>query len=159
MRKLILVTLAVLLMTACSQLPNRQASYAGPVSYINDASRKKSAIRIYFYELAMVDGREVYASSNCHYDGGGSEQVGVNACSARHAVPAGEHTLRIRAVNYLTVPFFSLFNDRYKAEGDVTVNLARGVEYFVRGEIFDDRAAVWIEDSKGNLVSRRIEAK
>ena len=78
-------------------------------------------------------------------------------CSLRHPAPAGKQVLHIRAVNYATVPFFTLFNNIYKVEGDVVVTLEAGKEYFVKGEISKGYTAVWVEDSKGNLVSRKIE--
>lgn len=157
MKRLLTVFIASLLVTSCSQVRHTPQNYTGPVAYINDASKKVSLTKFHYFELAMVDDDPIYSSSTCAYDGSDNAQEGLNTCATRHPVPAGKHRLHIRAVNYVTVPFFTLFNNIYKAEGDVYINLEAGKEYFVRGEITSDRAAVWIEDSKGDLVSHRIE--
>lgn len=146
-----------LVIMGCAQAPVNPVAFTGPLAHINDASKKVSMVRTHFFELAMVDDQAVYSSSACTYDGGDGEQAGLNLCSARSPVPAGKRILHIRAVNYVTVPFFSLFTNMYKAEGDVVLTLEAGKEYFVKGEIFDDRASVWIEDARGDVVSRKID--
>lgn len=157
MTRLFFVICTVLLLASCAQVKPSPESFTGPVANINDTNRKISAIKMNFYEVAEIDGRNIYSSSACTSEGGEHEQVGLSVCSLRHPTPAGKQLLHIRAVNYATVPFFTLFNNIYKVEGDVVVTLEAGKEYFVKGEISKGYAAVWVEDSKGSLVSRKIE--
>jgi hypothetical protein len=157
--KVLTVFLVSWLLAACAQIPNTPATYSGSVAHLNDSIRKVSMIKWHFYELSMVDDRPIYASSACTYDGGANSQLGSDVCRGRHPVPAGKRIIHIRAVNYLSVPFFSLFNNIYKVEGDVLVTLEAGAEYFVQGELTQGDAAVWIEDATGELVSQKIEMR
>lgn len=158
-QKLFTVFFATLLLAACAQVPNTPTTYSGPVAHLNDGIRKVSVIKWHFYELSMIDDKPIYASSSCTYGDGANSQLGSDVCSGRHPVPAGKRILHIRAVNYLTVPFFSLLNNIYKVEGDVLVTLDAGKEYFVKGELTKGYAAVWVEDAMGEVVSQKIETR
>jgi hypothetical protein len=158
-QKLVTVFFASLVLAACAQIPNTPTTYSGPVAHLNDGIIKVSVIKWHFYELSMVNNKPIYASSSCTYDDGANSQLGSDLCRGRHPVPAGEHILHIRAVNYLTVPFFSLLNNIYKVEGDVLVTLEAGKEYFVKGELTKSNAAVWVEDAMGELVSQKIKTR
>ncbi|CAA0111549.1 Uncharacterised protein [Zhongshania aliphaticivorans] len=162
MKRVFFAFITALLLTNCAQVnefSGLSQSYSGPVAHINDSSSKVSLIKQHFYELAAVNDKHVYASSTCTQDGGNANQQGLSLCSQRHEVPAGKQRLNIRAVNYVTVPFFSFFNNIYKAEGSVLVNLEVGEEYFVKGNIDGDKAAVWVEDARGDMVSAKIESR
>lgn len=158
-QKLFAVFFACLLLAACAQTPNTPITYSGPVAHLNDGIKKVSLIKWHFYELSMIGDKPIYASSSCTYNDGANSQLGADVCKGRHPVPAGKQLLHIRAVNYLTVPFFSLLNNIYKAEGDVLVTLEAGKEYFVKGQLTKGYAAVWVEDAMGERVSRKIETR
>jgi hypothetical protein len=111
MTKFFTMSFAFLVLVGCAQAPVNPIAFTGPLAHINDASKKVSMVRTHFFELAMIDDQSINASSTCTYDSGEDVQTGLSVCSARHPVPAGKRILHIRAVNYLTVPFFALFTN------------------------------------------------
>ena len=45
----------------------------------------------------------------------------------------------------------------YFVEGDVEVDIKEREVYFVKGELSKEYSAIWLENSKGEIVSPKIE--
>jgi hypothetical protein len=73
------------------------------------------------------------------------------------SVPATRAVLHLHGTTYFAAPILAISGKNYSVEGDVEVDLKPGGRYFVKGVLSKNYSAVWLEDSKGNIVSDKVE--
>lgn len=146
-------------LVGCVSIENLPKGYNGPVSQITDTYESVSSTRAYFFELALVDGRNVYASSTFTASQNQGKGARMEIFSTGRPVPSKESVLHLRGVTHVAMPILALGGKMYSVSGDITVSLEAGKEYFVKGELSNQYSAVWLEDSEGNIVSEKIESR
>lgn len=112
-----------------------------------------------FYIVTAIDGVEVRQTA-LRESIGASYGRGADLVvrQVERAAPAGNVTLRLRAVQAQAAPIASIFRSIFsggnlEAEGTVTVELMANKRYKVKGLLDSLKREVWIEDDQGKEVS------
>lgn len=156
-RKILMALLAIPLLHGCASYAPIPENYKGPVVTIKDTHQPVSPTKVYFFELSKVDGRDVETSSQATYEHNYGQGFIVNSIVRMRGVPATPSTLDIQGVTHYGAPILALAGENPEVRGTVTVDLQPGEVYSVRGELSMAHSAVWVENSKGEIVSEKIE--
>lgn len=65
-------------------------------------------------------------------------------------------TLSLQGITYYPAPILSIGADSNSIKGDINVSLQKDESYFVKGYLSNNYQAIWLEDSKGNIISKKI---
>ncbi|MFT6046889.1 MAG: hypothetical protein ACI9WC_002600 [Arenicella sp.] len=154
-----LLLVIVFFIQGCATFTPVPEGYAGPLVTIEDTSNIVSNTKVQFFELVKVDARNVSSSSyetRVLNEGSG---ISMTPVISKRQVPALKSTLSIQGVTYFAAPILAIGGGNFNVKGDVDMELKEDETYSVRGELSKTYSAVWVEDSKGNVVSQKIEKR
>ena len=133
--------------------------YTGKRATIKDTYKHVSSTKSYFFQLAKIDKRNVLTSSSATYERNYGQGMMMSVVTTEREVPAVKALLHIEGITHVAAPILAFGGGMYSVEGDVEVNLESGKTYIVHGKLSEKYSAVWVEDNKGNIVSKKIEKK
>ncbi len=130
--------------------------YKGSLVTVHDSLKSRGPQQAYFFELSKVDGRSVTTSSSATYDANYGNGLSMTPVVEKRKIPAKKSTLSIQGVTHFAAPILALGGGNYHVQGDVIVNLKPGNTYYIKGKLSKTYKAVWVENSQGKIVSKKI---
>ncbi len=157
MKKLLLFISLLPALIGCASHQPIPDGYSGDLTTIKDSYEYVTSTKIYIFQLAKVDDRDVHTSSAATYERSYGQGFNLYLALEERQVPATNSVLHIEGLTYVAAPVLAFLGGMYSVSGDVTVNLDAGKLYYVKGKLSEDYSAVWLEDQDGNIVSEKIE--
>lgn len=153
-----LIILCIGFISGCS-VPSKPVpdNYKGPTASIYDSNRYLSAQKGYFFELNSVDGRTVTSSSEATRAANYGSGLSMAPVLKNREVPAKKSVLSISGVTAYAAPILSFGSKNLSIKGDVQVALKPNEKYYIKGQLSEKYKAIWVEDSRGKLISKKIE--
>jgi len=159
MKKLITIMAIILALVGCVSNKPIPDGYVGNLATIQDSYKSVSDTKARFFQLAKVDNRDVLTSSSATYEKNYGQGFSMSIVKTQRVVPAIKSTLHIEGITHVAAPILAFGGGMYSVKGVVEVALKSGKTYVVRGVLSENYSAVWLEDSHGNIVSKKIEKK
>ena len=137
-----------LLISACATYEPVPKGYAGATAKLtdstgNDADSERCAS---FFFLDAYDGHDVENSFTATEQGNRGRGMGMTIEGYSRLVPAQEATFHLKARTHCAAPILEVTNKVYMLEGDVRFAPQGDGQYTIKGELGEERSAVWVED-------------
>ena len=157
--KIILSALALALSLAgCASFHDPvPAGHSGAVATLSDTYTDYTGSTVQFFILQKVDGKRVLDSA--HQTAAGNTGRGfrmVPTIVGRRILPI-EQTFTLAGYVQFATDAQALFGDNMLVTGDVRFTPRADEEYFVKGTLGLQKSSIWIEDSKGQPVTAKVE--
>ncbi len=158
MKLRIMLLMVTAFLTGCATNTPIPEGYKGVLATVHDTVKAQDKTLAYFFELTNVDGRSVASSTATTMEKNYGQGFNMAPSENSREVPATKSTLSIQGVSHYAAPILALGGENYAVKGDVTVDLKPNQHYYVKGSLGKSYSAVWLEDSKGRMVSEKIQS-
>ena len=148
------------ILTSCVQYkPIIPKDYVGDLAHIDDTFERKSGGSAYFYYIKSIDGNLVPNAVTASMAASYGQGFVLSALGASRDVPVKPLKIFISAKVIHSAPIASLTDSdaNNHAEGQVEFLPVANMRYVIKGNLSKNYSSVWIEDTNGNAVSKRIE--
>jgi hypothetical protein len=149
------------LLVGCNSYSPVPEGYTGEVATLRDSAKRRSVGSAYMFFAKKIDGRMVTniarSSRSASYGMGNN----LTISNTVRKLPLRPVTLTLVAEVIYAAPIVQMFDrDHSKPlEGEVTFTPEANKNYSVKGTMNLSYSAVWIEDSEGREVTKRIEVR
>ena len=133
--------------------------YTGPTATISDSTDLESRSRSLFFFVAEIDGAAIDNSLRATRSANYGRGFSISPMVIERQVPAKRVVLQLQGRVAYGAPIQEIFNAgrMYVADETIEVELQPQGRYVVRGELTEQRKAVWLEDEKtGERVGRGV---
>lgn len=134
--------------------------FAGPTATLRDTGIPESTKKADFFYAARVDGKSIqntFSRTVERYQGLG---LYMKTVDHQRRVPIKTMTVRLEGRTHYAAPILALFGDEtYNVSGEVSFRPKPGRTYVVKGVLGKGKSAVWIQDSSGRIVTKKVRAK
>ncbi|MEH6458235.1 MAG: hypothetical protein V7749_18040 [Cocleimonas sp.] len=153
-----LIILSVGMISGCS-VPSKPTpdAYKGPVATIYDTNKYLGPEKGYFFELESIDGGSIQSSSEATRIASSGSGFHMSPVLKNRKVPAKKSVLTIRGVTSYAAPILSFGGGNLNIKGNVQLMLKANENYYVKGQLSEKYKAIWLEDSRGRVISNKIE--
>lgn len=153
--------LLLILLTGCSVTsPSVPKGYEGETATVDDTlSRIDNSSASIFY-IDKINDKNVHNSLIATQNASMGQGLKLTVLGASRTVTVQPIQLHIAAQVYNAAPILHIFADKnYLVEGTIQFTPKANESYIVSGKLSDDYSAVWLENTKGEVVSDIIEKK
>ncbi len=133
--------------------------YIGERASIDDTLQTKSTGSAYFYFIKSIDGHAIPNAVTTSMAASYGHGFYLSALGYSREVPIKslKIVLVAKVVHSAPIALWVDPDGNNRAEGVVEFLPVSNMKYLVKGSLSKNYSAVWIEDSSGNIVSKRIE--
>ena len=133
--------------------------YKGNTATITDTFRNRSSASADFYFIEAIDGKDIHNAVQESSSASHNQGPRLTALGHQRTVPAIPATYTISAMVYHAAPITHILNigSNFSVKGNITFTPEKDTRYLVKGKLTETHSAVWIEDSRGNIVSDVVE--
>jgi hypothetical protein len=158
-KKSIVGTLVLAGLSGCSTLSTPvPKGYSGPVATIKDSVNPISESKADFFYVSEIDGKRIEDSRLRTLRTNQGRGFHMIPLAIERDVPTQSSILTLVGRTEYAAPILALTNTVYQVTGKITFSPEADKSYIVRGELGEDRSAVWIEDeATGKKVGEKIE--
>ena len=156
MRILALLFAAGVVLAACATNPIPEG-YTGPIAHIADTVVAGSGRSVDIFYLGKINGRMINNALDATISANQGQGFNMKPEVITRDVPAQQATFTIVGRTHYAAPILELTNKVYQVRGDVAFAPLANESYVVKGVLGPTYSAVWIEDSKGSVVDKKIE--
>lgn len=153
--------LLLIILAGCSATsPSVPKGYVGETATVDDTlSRIDNSSANIFY-IDKINDKGVHNSLMATQNASMGQGLRLTTLGASRAVTAQPIQLHIAAQVYSAAPILQIFSDKnHFVEGTIQFTPKANENYIVSGKLSDIYSAVWLENTKGEVVSDIIEKK
>lgn len=162
-RRIALLILPALLLTACATYEPVQKDYSGPTASIRDSGAYESGSKAQLFAVVEVDGNRVmnafWASANASHGRGFS----LTTVYPERKVKAAPQKLTLRASHTTAAPIHAMASQLagtfFSVEGTIDFTPQPGAVYVVKGELSKEKSSVWLEDASSGKPDSAVITK
>lgn len=159
MNRIIATLLFCVALTGCATklVPD---DFAGPTATLRDSNVPDSIKKADFFYAGQVDGKTIQNTFSRTVERNSGLGLYMKTVSHERRVPIKKMTVRLEGRTHYAAPILALFGDEtYNVSGEVTFQPKPGRTYVVKGVLGKGKSAVWIQDSRGRIVTKKVRAK
>ena len=150
------VVLAVALSACATPVPE----YTGPTALVGDFARQESNARVQVFYVSEVNGKPIHNSvdETRRLTRGGGVMPWFTATPISRRLPAGKTRLKLEGRVMYSAPIQEIFmaNTLYTIEEEIDVDLLPGKAYVVKGDLFENKRQIYLEDVNYNRVGTKV---
>lgn len=158
--KSIAISIILLNLAGCMSFQSSvPEGYSGTTASVNDTYKHHTGPKAHFFVLTQVDEKVIEnASYRTRLQNSGRKEV-ITPYMVTRTVMTEEQQFTIAGFVQFMIDGQTLVGENLLVSGNVSFNPIANETYNVTGELSKYKSTVWIEDSKGNIVSDKIVAK
>jgi hypothetical protein len=164
MMKKLLVLLAVLSLSGCASFKHVPEGFAGPTATIMDSAGNISGSKGELFYIESIDGNTIQNARNSTRGASYNTGFSLSTRSETRHVRAGVPMKLVVIGTHVTAAPIHEFASRatgnfFTVTGEIEFVAEPNKKYVVVGSLTKEEASVWIRDTDGNVVSKKIIAK
>lgn len=155
--KRLFLAITILLLEGCTTISSPiPEGYKGAIATLHDTMSGQTSKKVYIFEVLKINDKNILTSSSATYSFNYGRGMQMKPIIEQRKVPAQTSTITIRGMTYFAAPILAFGGGDYHITGNVSLNLKPNEHYYVKGVLSKSYKSVWIEDSKGNIVSEKV---